>query len=77
MITELIITDKDVRGKYRNHKYSQYGIVKEVLKILSDNKLLIQTKKCHFHQTKIDYLGVIISKNSIEVDSIKIKGVAE
>ena len=53
------------------------GIVKEILKILSDNKLSIQTKKCHFHQTKIDYLGVIISKNSVEVNSIKIKGVAE
>ena len=53
------------------------GIVKEVLKILSNNKLSIQTKKCHFHQTKIDYLGVIISKNSVEVDLIKIKGVAE
>ena len=23
MIRELIITDKDVRGKYRNHEYSQ------------------------------------------------------
>jgi len=51
------------------------GIAKEVLKILSDNKLSIQTKKCRFYQTKIDYLGVIISKNSIEVDPIKIKGV--
>ena len=53
------------------------GIVKEVLKILNDNKLSIQTKKCCFHQTKIDYLGIIISKNSVEVDPIKIKGVAE
>jgi len=53
------------------------GTVKEVLKILSNNKLSIQTKKCCFHQTKIDYLGVIISKNSVEVDPIKIKGVAE
>jgi len=53
------------------------GIVKEVLKILSNNKLSIQTKKYHFHQTKIDYLEVIISKNSVEVDPIKIKGVAE
>jgi len=24
MIRELIITDKDVRGKYRNHEYSQH-----------------------------------------------------
>jgi len=53
------------------------GTVKEVLKILSNNKLSIQTKKCRFHQTKIDYLGVIISKNSVEVDPIKIKRVAE
>jgi len=52
-------------------------IVKKVLKILNDNKLSIQTKKCRFHQTKIDYLEVIISKNSVEVNTIKIKGVAE
>ena len=53
------------------------GVVKKILRILSNNKLLIQTKKCHFHQIKIDYLGVIISKNSVEVDPIKIKRVAE
>jgi len=53
------------------------GIVKEVLKILNDNKLSIQTKKCCFHQTKIDYLGIIISKNSVEVNPIKIKEVAK
>jgi len=52
-------------------------IVKKVLKILNNNKLSIQTKKCYFHQTKIDYLEVIISKNSVEVNTIKIKGVAE
>ena len=27
MIRELIITDKDVRGKYRNHEYSQHFII--------------------------------------------------
>jgi len=27
MIRELIITDKDVRGKYRNHEYSQQSEV--------------------------------------------------
>ena len=26
MIRELIITDKDVRGKYRNHEYSQHSV---------------------------------------------------
>ena len=53
------------------------GIVKEVLEILNNNKLSIQTKKCQFHQTKIEYLGTIISKDRIEVDSAKIKEISD
>jgi len=53
------------------------GIVKEVLEILNKNKLSIQTKKYWFHQTKIEYLGTIISKDRIEVDPAKIKGISD
>ena len=53
------------------------SIVKEVLEILNNNKLSIQTKKCRFHQTKIEYLGTIISKDRIEVDPVKIKGISD
>jgi len=49
----------------------------DVLKILKDNKLLVQTKKCLFHQKRIDYLEVIISKDSVEVDLAKIRGVTD
>ena len=52
-------------------------IVKKVLKILNDNKLLVQIKKCWFHQTKVEYLGVIILKDSVKVDPIKVKGVID
>jgi len=52
-------------------------IVRRVLRILNNNKLSVQTKNCWFHQTKIDYLGIIISKDSIEVDPEKIKGVTD
>jgi len=52
-------------------------IVMDVLKILKDNKLLVQTKKCLFHQKRIDYLGIIISKDSVEVDPAKIRGVTD
>jgi len=52
-------------------------IVMDVLKILKANKLLVQTKKCLFHQKRIDYLGVIISKDSVEVDLVKIRGVTD
>jgi len=52
-------------------------IVRKVLRILNNNKLSVQTKKCRFHQTRIDYLGIIISKDSIEVDPEKIKEVTD
>jgi len=44
--------------------------------MLADNKLLLYPKKCKFHQTKIEYLGVILSQDSIETDPTKMKGVA-
>jgi len=52
-------------------------IVRRVLQILADNKLSLHPKKCKFHQMKVDYLGVILSQNSIEADPTKIKGVAD
>jgi len=52
-------------------------IIIDVLKILKNNKLLVQTKKYLFHQKRIDYLRVIISKDSVEVDPMKIKRVTD
>ena len=52
-------------------------IVMDMLKFLKDNKLLVQTKKCLFYQKRIDYLGVIISKDSVEIDPAKIRGVTD
>jgi len=53
------------------------SIVKRVLQILANNKLSLHPKKCKFHQTKIEYLGVILSQDSIEADPTKIKEVAQ
>jgi len=52
-------------------------IVKQVLQILADNKLSLHPKKCKFHQTKIEYLRVILSQDSVEADPAKIKEVAD
>ena len=52
-------------------------IVRQVLQILANNKLLLYPKKCKFHQTKIEYLGVILLQDSVEADPTKIKGVAQ
>jgi len=37
------------------------SIVRQVLQILADNKLLLHLKKCKFYQTKVEYLGVVLS----------------
>jgi len=40
------------------------SIVKQLLQIPANNKLSLHPKKCKFHQTKIEYLGVILSQDS-------------
>jgi len=53
------------------------SIVKQILQILANNKLSLHLKKCKFHQTKIEYLGVILLQDSVETDPTKTKGVAQ
>ena len=53
------------------------SIVWQVLQILANNKLLLHPKKCKFHQTKIEYLRVVLSQDNVKADSTKIKGVAQ
>ena len=52
-------------------------ITRQVLKLLEENQLFLKPDKCEFKQTKVEYLGVIISYNSVEIDPIKVAGVAE
>jgi len=53
------------------------SIVWQVLQILANNKLSLHPKKYKFHQIKIEYLGVVLSQDSIEANPTKIKGVAQ
>jgi hypothetical protein len=47
------------------------------LKILQDHKLYLKTKKCKFKTQRLEYLGVIITPDSIQMDPIKLKGIKE
>jgi len=48
-----------------------------VLERLRQHKLYLRSDKCEFEKTRIEYLGVIISHNHVEMDPVKIAGVAE
>src|ERR1700723_4347507 len=51
-------------------------ITRLVLERLREYKLYLQHDKCEFAQTKIEYLGLIISHGQAEMDPVKIAGVA-
>jgi hypothetical protein len=48
-----------------------------VLDHMREHKLYLRVEKCKFEKTKIEYLGVIISHNKVEMDPVKIAGVAD
>jgi hypothetical protein len=52
-------------------------VTHQVLKLLEENKLFLKPDKCEFEKTRVEYLGVIISHNSIEIDLVKVAGVAD
>jgi hypothetical protein len=52
-------------------------VTRRVLKLLEENQLFLKLDKCEFEKTKVEYLGVIISHNSVEMDPVKIAGVTE
>jgi hypothetical protein len=41
------------------------------------HKLSLQPEKCEFEKIRIEYLRVIISHNKVEMDLVKIAGVAD
>jgi hypothetical protein len=48
-----------------------------VLDHMCRHKLYLWPEKCEFEKTKIKYLGVIISHKKVEMDPVKIAGVAD
>src|SRR6266403_178303 len=52
-------------------------VTRRVLEILEKHKLYLRADKCEFEKTTIEYLGVIISHNSVAMDPVKIAGVTE
>lgn len=48
-----------------------------MLEILQRNQLYLKPEKCKFHQLKVVFLGLVISQGHIEMDPVKVAGVAK
>jgi hypothetical protein len=48
-----------------------------VLDRMREHKLYLRPEKCEFEKVRIEYLSIIISHNKVEMDLVKIAGVAD
>src|SRR5260370_20918341 len=52
-------------------------ITQEILQTLRSYKLFLQPEKCKFEHREVDYLGLIISKDHVAMDPVKVQGVTD
>ena len=52
-------------------------VTRRVLELLEKHKLYLRPDKCEFEKTTVEYLGVVISHNSVSMDPVKIASVTE
>src|SRR5258708_13769193 len=52
-------------------------ITQEILQTLCSYKLFLQLEKCKFECQEADYLGLVISKDHVAMDPIKLQGVTD
>jgi len=54
-----------------------WRVTRRVMELLWKNNLFLKPEKCEFKKTEVQYLGVIISQNSVKMDPVKVAGVTE
>ena len=54
-----------------------WNIMQRVLECLWEHKLYLKLEKCKFEQRQIEYLRVIVLEGQVEMDPVKVSGVAE
>src|ERR1700760_4562195 len=50
-------------------------MVERILKKLMEHDLYLKPEKCSFHKLEIDYLGVIVGKGEVKMDTVKVAGI--
>ncbi len=54
-----------------------WRITQEMLQTLCSYKLFLQPEKCKFEHREVDYLRLIISKDHVAMDPVKVQGVTD
>jgi len=62
---------------YSKNEQEHQDHLRIVLQTLREQQLFAKFSKCEFYQSKIQYLGHVISKEGISLDPVKIKAITE
>ena len=66
---DIVVHSKDIH-EHRKH-------VSRILHVLRENKLSLKPEKCWFDKEEIEFLGIIISKDSVKMDPAKVQAIIE
>lgn len=55
----------------------QWKLLRQILQQCRDLDIYLKIEKCHFNQTKLDYLGFIVSNEGLHMDPYKLKAIDE
>jgi hypothetical protein len=66
-----VLVYMDVIIVFTNNIEEHQRITREVLEILRRNNMYLKPEKCDFEKTTVEYLGVIVSHNTLAIDPIK------
>jgi hypothetical protein len=70
-------TKREAGETEEQHLERHRRLVKEMLTILRVNHLRLNIDKCHFEQREVDYLGVRIGRNKIQMEEAKVAKVKD
>src|SRR5258705_13856217 len=62
---------------YSSSLMDHWRITWEILQTLHSYKLFLQPEKCKFEHQEVDYLGLVISKDHVAMDPVKVQGVTD
>ncbi len=72
--TKLFVHMDDILIATGDNLTCHQQIVYEVLDKLEEESYFLRLTKCKFKKEKVDYLGVVISRERIHIDPLKVKG---
>src|SRR6266566_2874907 len=57
---------------------AQYGeVVKKVLHAMKEESLFLKPEKCKFKKHRVEYLGILLEKGTVQPDPLKVAGLRE